>query len=89
MQKRNKNMSKKKRQLRNQTIKYNIINSLIAGGLVLFGTFSDGSITWQGFLTALGAAGVVALNNFKEFWQRRGKKTVPKNCKEKRLFQFI
>lgn len=81
-------MTKKERKLRNQTIKYNIINSLIAGGLVLFGTISDGSITWQGFLTSLGAAGVVALNQFRDFWQKRGKKIVPKNCKGKGLFQF-
>jgi len=49
-------------------ILYNVINSLLAGGLVFLGSFSSGNITAQGVFLALVAAGVVALTKFKNYW---------------------
>lgn len=80
-------MSEKEKKQRKNTIKYNIINSLIAGGLVFFGMISDGSISWQGIVVAAVAAGAVALKNFQDYWHERGKRYVPK--KPTGLFYFI
>lgn len=46
----------------------NIINSLLAGALVLLGAFSTGDVTLEGFIIALAAAGLVAVTQFKDFW---------------------
>lgn len=59
---------------RKETIKWNIVNSIIAGGLVFLGSLSDGNITLQGFLSALIAAATVAFIKFKDFWRRYGSK---------------
>ena len=47
---------------------YNLINSGIAGGMVFLGTLADGKIAIPEILAALGAAGVVALIKFKDYW---------------------
>ena len=49
-------------------IVYNIINSLIAGSLVFLGALANGSITTQGILFAIGAAGTVAIVKFQHYW---------------------
>ncbi len=49
-------------------ILYNIVNSVIAGGLVFAGSVADGSVTSTGIIAAAGAAGLVALVKFKEYW---------------------
>ncbi len=48
---------------------YNIINSLLAGALVFFGSLTTGQgFTLAGVLASLGASGVVALTKFKNYW---------------------
>lgn len=49
-------------------IKYNLINSLLAGGMVFIGTIADGKVSWVELLASFAAAGVVALIKFKEYW---------------------
>lgn len=48
---------------------WNIINSLLAGGLVLFGAISTGGIEQNSILIAIGASGLVAMNQFKDYWE--------------------
>lgn len=48
---------------------YNIINSLLAGALVFFGSLTNGQgLTLTGILASLGASVVVALAKFKDYW---------------------
>ena len=49
-------------------ITWNIVNSLLAGGLVFLGACTTGSITLQGVVAALVAAGIVAFTKFKDYW---------------------
>jgi hypothetical protein len=52
---------------------YNLVNSLLAGGLVFLGSLSSGNITFNGICLALIASGIVALSKFKDFWTKKGK----------------
>ena len=63
-------MAKKKTpfQENKNEIKYNIINSAIAGGLVFVGSFADGTITLTGVCAAIAAALLAALVKFKSYW---------------------
>ena len=62
-----------------------IINSAIAGGLVLFGSISSGQLTWASLGFALAGAGVAFLTQLKEEI-----KPNPKSKKgELKLFNFI
>lgn len=56
-----------------QEIIYNIINSLLAGALVLLGSCADGEISQRGFIIALVAAGIVAITQFKNYWDAEAK----------------
>lgn len=47
---------------------YNIINSLLAGALVFFGSMIDGNITKIGVLAAIMAAAIMAITKFKDYW---------------------
>ena len=49
---------------------YHLINSGIAGVLVLAGAVAAGGITWSGFMAACGAALVVFLTKFREQWMK-------------------
>jgi hypothetical protein len=49
---------------------WNIVNSLLAAGLVMLGAFTDGKITYEGFIAALIAGAVVAITQFKDYWKR-------------------
>ena len=70
-----------------EEIKYNIINSLLAGGLTLFGAFtSGGSITWESCLVALCASCLVALAKFQKYWETKPR---GKNNKGQLIFCFI
>ena len=65
-----------------QEIKWNIINALIAGGLVFAGSFANGEITSQGIIAALSASVIVAITRFKSFWSS-------KKAMKGGLFNFI
>lgn len=47
---------------------WNIVNSLLAGALVLLGAFTTGHITLESFWIALIAALIVAVTQFKDYW---------------------
>lgn len=47
---------------------YNIINSLLAGGLVFLGAFTTGGVTFKGVCLAVVTSLIVALTKFKEYW---------------------
>ena len=72
-----------KKDIKNE-IKWNIINSLLAGGLVFFGTFADGNVTLEGVLIALGTSLVVCITKFKDYWN-----TTKPNNKGKSYFNFV
>jgi len=52
---------------------WNIVNSLLAGVLVLLGSLADGQITTNGFMVAFIASAIVAFSQFKEYWQKEEK----------------
>jgi hypothetical protein len=62
---------------------WNLVNSLLAGGLVFLGALINGGFSWQGLLVGLGAAGIVAVTKFKDYWQ----KEEGEYCKA--LFNFV
>jgi hypothetical protein len=64
---------------------YNIVNSLLAGALVLLGSFSVGEITMKGFCFAVLASLAVAVGQFKNYWESE-KKEYSQNLK---LFAII
>ena len=64
-------------------ITWNIVNSLLAGGLVFLGACTTGSITLQGAIAALVAAGIVAITKFKDYWGKEESEYTSK------LFTFI
>ncbi len=66
-------------------IMYNLINSLLAGVLVLLGSFSTGEITTKGFSFAILASLAVAVGQFKNYWESE-KKEYSQNLK---LFAII
>ena len=47
---------------------YNLINSALAGGMVFVGTIADGKLSGVELLASLGAAAIVAVVKFKEYW---------------------
>jgi len=64
-------------------ITWNIVNSLLAGGLVFLGACTAGSITLRGIIAALVAAGIIAVTKFKDYWAgEQGEYTT-------KLFNFI
>ena len=46
---------------------YNLINSLLAGGLVFLGSLTNG-FSWAGICAGAVAAGIVAITKFKKYW---------------------
>lgn len=56
--------------MKNQTkeITWNIINSLLAGGLVFFGAWTTGNITAESIYASIGASMIVALTQFRDYW---------------------
>lgn len=65
-------VSNKKKSSQKKEIMWNIINSLLAGGLVLLGSFTAG-ITAEGVIISLVASGIVAVSRFKEYWAQEEK----------------
>ena len=65
-------MAKKKISQKKEII-WNIINSVLAGALVLLGSFTTGNITKEGIIFALIAFAIVAVSRFKEYWEQEEK----------------
>ncbi len=57
---------------------YNLINSALAGGLVVLGSLSTGEITVQGIFYGCIAGGIVLLTKFKEYWDGEKKEYLNK-----------
>ena len=70
-------------------ILYNIVNSLLAGGLVFLGGLSSGSLSWHTVTAATIAAGIVALTKFREYWTGKGKIFKGKKAAINGLFDFL
>lgn len=69
---------------------WNLVNSCLAGGLVLLGNFMGaGEITLRGFVTALGAGLLVTLTQFKNYWDSEKEDYYLKNKKGCVLFKFV
>lgn len=64
-------------------IVWHIVNSLLAGALVLLGSLTSGSITKQGFMAALIASLIVILTKLRDYWSAEEKEYTTK------LFNFI
>jgi hypothetical protein len=52
----------------NKEIVWNIVNACLAGLLVLFGNLASGEITAKGLLAAFVAFAIVAVTQFKNYW---------------------
>ena len=59
---------KKKKISQKQEIIWNLINSGLAGVLVLLGSFTSGNITKEGVCVAVATSLVVAFSQFKDYW---------------------
>lgn len=59
----------KKEKTQKKEIIYNIVNSLLAGGLVFCGSLTTGEITLQGAGAALIAAMIISMSKFKNYWE--------------------
>lgn len=68
----------------NREIFWNIINALLAGGLVFAGAFTSGNITLNSFLAAITAAVIVIITKFKNYWDLE-----EGEYKTKQIFNFI
>ena len=80
-------MSNKKKALideeNKKEILYNIINALLAGGLVFLGSCSSGEFSFRGLSLALVASLIVILTKFKEYWDGE------KGEYSAKLFKFV
>lgn len=66
---------------------YNLINSALAGGLVLLGSLTGGQFTSTGVYTALVASLIVAVTKFKNYWE--SEKNEYSRCRNKTLMNFV
>lgn len=66
-------MSKLLKTNEKREIIYEIINSLLAGILVLLGSFTAGQITTEGIFIAIVASLIVAVTKFKDYWTEEKK----------------
>lgn len=64
---------------------WNIVNSLLAGALVLFGGLAGGDINAQTICAAIFAASMAAVVQFKNYWDAEK----PEYCPTTKLFNFI
>ena len=72
-------MSPKKKE-----ILWNLVNSCLAGGLVLLGSLANGDLTMKGITAALIAAGIVVVTKFKHYWDLE-----EKEYSTNRVFNFL
>ena len=69
----------------NKKTKLALINAGIAGGLVFFGSFTDGQISIQGVIAALSAATIIFLTKVRDYIIKIKNKKAMKGG----LFEFI
>jgi len=62
---------------------YNIVNSLLAGSLVMLGAISTGNLSINSVCLAIVAGLIVAISKFRDFWISKEK------IYKQALFQFI
>ena len=77
-------MSKRKTQSNKKEIVWNIINSGLAGVLVLLGALTGGGISLNAFCVALVTALIVAITQFKNYWTSE-----EKEYKSKKTYGFM
>ena len=65
-------------------ILWNLINSGLAGVLVLLGALTTGGISVESFCVALVTALIVAVSQFKDYW-----KSEEKEYKSKKTYGFM
>ena len=65
-------------------ILWNIINSFLAGLLVLLGAFSTGDISRESVFLALMTSGIVMVTQFKDYWE-----TQKKEYSSVKIFSFV
>jgi hypothetical protein len=66
---------------------WNLVNSILAGGLVFLGSLTTGQITKQGLCFAGLTAAVVAITKFKDYWTKEEEEYCNNNSN--RIFNFI
>lgn len=62
---------------------WNIINALLAGGLVFMGAFMDGGLSRADLIASFGASTIVFLSKLNEYWNSERKEYSNK------VFNFI
>lgn len=62
---------------------YNVVNGLLAGALVLLGSFATGNITRESLFYAVVASGIVFVSKLKEYWDSEKQEYSAK------LFNFV
>lgn len=67
---------------------WNIINALIAGGLVFLGALTTGHLNTESIIASLIAAGIVALTQFRNYWLAEENEYCEK-FKNTNVFQFV
>ena len=75
-------------ELNKYEIKYNIINSLLAGGLVILGSLTAG-FSWNGVCAGVVAGLVVAVAKFKDYWKTQEGEYKTERRKTLGLFVFV
>jgi len=60
-------MKKQTQKQHRQLLFMKFVNSLLAGGLVLFGACSNGPLTWEAIGLAAGASILAVITQFKEY----------------------
>lgn len=63
---------------------FNLVNSVLAGGLVFLGSLTNG-FSWEGVYTGAVAAGIVALTKFYDYWKSEASEYQSKT----KLFTFV
>jgi hypothetical protein len=57
---------------------WNIVNSLLMFAAVILGALTTGNINLESLLVAFIAGGLVAVNQFKDYWQTEKDEYIPK-----------
>lgn len=71
-------MAKKIKSQRREIV-WNVVNSLLAGALVMLGACSSGNFSGEALLLAFFAAAIVAVSQFKDYWKKEESEyTTPK-----------